>query len=321
MAGLGFLSGGVGSGALAVSSDGAVIVGSGDHGGTSSEASRWTQAGGMVGLGYLAGDDYSQAYGVSGDGSVVGGTSGSGTTNTSQAFRWENNAMTGLGYLPGHASNNSATAGISADGSVIVGYSNTTAGALEAFRWTQGTGMVGLGHIPLFSGIQSGAMAVSADGTVVVGNDLNPTIAQAFRWTAGGGMVGLGFYGPEDGYGSSYANAVTADGSVVVGQGTPDGMNMAAFIWDAVNGTRNLQDVLLSGYGLAPPTGWTLETANGISADGLVITGMMYDADYNELGWVADLSSSSAAVPEPTSMLLVASAMGWLAWMRRRKAV
>ena len=71
---------------------------------------------------------------------------------------------------------------------------------------------------------------------------------------------------------NSAANAVSADGSVVVGQGTGDS-GSEAFIWDAVNGMQSLQVVLEVQLGL-DLTGWTLTDARGISADGSTIIGL-----------------------------------------------
>jgi hypothetical protein len=58
-----------------------------------------------------------------------------------------------------------------------------------------------------------------------------------------------------------------------------------AFIWDATNGLRNLQDVLTNDYGLgAQLTGWQLTWATGISDDGNVIVGngVYTDSNLNE---------------------------------------
>ena len=48
--------------------------------------------------------------------------------------------------------------------------------------------------------------------------------------------------------------------------------NQRAFIWDADNGMRDLKDVLENDIGLAL-TGWKLDQATGISADGCAIVG------------------------------------------------
>jgi hypothetical protein len=83
-------------------------------------------------------------------------------------------------------------------------------------------------------------------------------------------MVGLGdLPGGSEG---SQAFDVSADGTVVVGSGDwSTGGGWKAFIWDADNGMRNLQDVLIAQG--ADLTGWELEIASGVSADGKTIVG------------------------------------------------
>ena len=64
-------------------------------------------------------------------------------------------------------------------------------------------------------GINTLGNGVSGDGSVVVGiSPSDNAWGQAFRWTAAGGIQGLG---RPPGHFYSYARAVNADGSVVVG--------------------------------------------------------------------------------------------------------
>lgn len=201
---------------------------------------------------------------------------------------------------------------MSADGSVIVGTSYSASG-MEAFRWTQAGGMVGLGDLT-GGGFSSGASDVSADGSVIVGVSDSAFGKEAFLWTLGGGMVGLG-----DLAGSVFENiatGVSADGSVVVGG---DAMNPGfllteAFIWDSTNGMRSLKSMLQNDYGLNM-TGWTLEKATGVSADGKVIVGIGLNPDGDLEAWVANLS-----VPEPSTFLMLFTlvACGAVALHRRR---
>jgi len=81
-------------------------------------------------------------------------------------------------------------------------------------------------------------------------------------------MVGLGRLVGADV--NSVALAVSADGSVVLGW-SDSNTAQGAFIWDAANGMRELDQVLI-GLGL-DLTGWTLEGVSAIFNDGLTIVG------------------------------------------------
>src|SRR5262249_45051520 len=151
----------------------------------------------------------------------------------------------GLGYLPG--GDRSIATGTNSNGSVVVGWGsyNAATGAPEAFRWTASTGMVGLGFLP--GGSLSQATATNADGSVVIGNTDQ---GEAFRWTAQKGMVGLSGLGD--------ANAVSANGSIIVGETLSQAM-----VWTHQTGAESIQQLLLAdGINLA---GWLLEDATGIS--------------------------------------------------------
>lgn len=107
-----------------------------------------------------------------------------------------------------------------------------------------------------------------------------------FGWTADGGLTSLS--------GSSIlscASGASSDGSVVVGHGKT-GIGDEAFIWDAVNGMRRLQDVLeAGGFEL---TGWVLEEATGVSADGCTLVGNGENPSGINEAWVAVLAGGMA---------------------------
>jgi len=306
-----------------VSADGNVIVGE-SHSAQGQQAFRWTPSEGMVGLGDLPGGSfYSRAYGVSGDGTVVVGQSNSavggafrwtsasgmtalpgGETATkawgasfdgsvivgswdAQAFRWTaSEGITSLGDL-GSVNDNTAY-GVSADGSVIVGQSGTTE-YFEAFRWTRATGMGGLGGSTLR------ASAVSADGNVIVGHTSG---YEAYRWTNAGIELLGGL--PDASPLSSVATGVSADGSVIVGTATNAEGIPEAFVWTEHAGMRSVRDLLMAqGLDLS---GWSLNEATGVSADGRVIIGAGYGLSGYE-AW-------RAVIPEPSSLLLLLVAVG-----------
>ncbi|WP_072927563.1 PEP-CTERM sorting domain-containing protein [Microcystis aeruginosa] len=194
--------------------------------------------------------------------------------------------FTGLGFLPGGSFSRSFAHGVSADGSVVVGESSSVNSPTEAFRWTQGTGMVGLGFLPgggpsanLNAG--SNALGISADGSVVVGYSNIPNVNggyggyEAFRWTQATGMVGLGDL--PGGIFDSKATGVSADGSVVVGNGT--GFYGTAFRWTQATG--------MVGLGYLPGGGYyAASSATGVSANGSVVVGNSTSANGIEvLGW------------------------------------
>jgi probable HAF family extracellular repeat protein len=209
---------------MAVSADGAVVVGSAKNAAGYYRAFRWTASGGMQGLGTLGGD-LSMALGVSADGSVVVGRAVN-AAGQYRAFRWTaSGGMQDLGTLGG---NESVAYGVSADGAVVVG--QAAAGQGRAFRWTASGGMQDLGTL---GGYWSAALGVSADGAVVVGWAENAAGYQrAFRWTASGGMEDLNTtYASLLTNGSLLweAHAISPDGRYIVGAG----YNAATGRWEA----------------------------------------------------------------------------------------
>ena len=278
---LGTIVGGDRSEATSVNEDGTVVVGFSRYGGTpvsSIQAFRWTNNV-MTPLGFLGTGNDSRAQSVSGNGLVVVGNSNSVSGGSQQAVRWTKTGVNSfnrqaLGFLssnnnpnPGNVSFAFAT---NFDGSVVVGettYENSS--KRQAFRWENNV-MTGLGF--LLPNSISSATAVSADGSVVVGNSRYSLVLvnndQAFRWK-NGVMKGLGFLTGDN---VSMATAVSADGSVVVGtsqfskpfrwidDGTPDGRMQSLADW--------LRDA-----GVEIASGYTMRTADGVSADGSVVTG------------------------------------------------
>ena len=308
MVGLGDLDeGAFDSWAHGVSADGSVVAGWG-HSASGREAFRWTESDGMVPLGDLPGGAFdSGANDVSADGSVLVGNGRKETPVgvvgfVREAIRWtQATGMVGLGDLPGGMIYSNAF-GVSADGSVVVGYSGSTFGG-EGFRWTQATGIVGLGDLD-GGDFYSIANAVSADSSVVVGFSKSGSGEEAFRWTEADDMVGLGSI---PGRSESKAYATSGDGSVVVGIAQD-----TAFIWDATNGMRSLQDVLEDDCGL-DLTGWVLIGATGVSLDGRTIIGWGRNSGYGKPHEEAFI----ATIPEPATLSLLA--LGGLAMLRRRR--
>lgn len=291
MQGLGDLAGGsFFSAAFGVSADGSVVVGDSESS-NGREAFRWTSSG-MAGLGDLAGGGFfSQARGVSADGSVVVGSSD--TADGRQAFRWtQGSGMQALADLADGDVYGEAIA-VSADGSISAGYGDTAQG-YEAAYWTGVTGPVGistLGGLSFFSA----ANAISANGVFLAGASISSNGWEAFRWSGANGFEALGDLPGGDFY--SEATGISGDGSIVVGLSTSSA-GTEAFIWDSAHHMRPLKQVLEQDYGL-DLTGWKLERANAISADGSTIVGRGLDPQGRVQAWRAVLGASQATVASP----------------------
>lgn len=213
-----------GSFATAINSNGSVIVGaSGSYGRV---ATRWINGVQQQLLGMPFGDSIATATSETGA-TIVG-------NNSQGAFRWtEIGGARSLGTLAGGSY--SQAYGVSADGETVVGVGNSGVGTF-AFRWTVETGMQSLG---LMAGANSSsATAISADGRVIVGfGGLQDGLTGAFVHHDLLGMVSLSEYlvgrGVDlSGWTSlSRANAVSADGRFVVGNGIFNGQERA-FIAD-----------------------------------------------------------------------------------------
>jgi uncharacterized protein (TIGR03382 family) len=131
--------------------------------------------------------------------------------------------MVDLGVLPGDTS--SGAEAVSGDGAVVIGQSNSPAGQ-RAFRWSS-TGLQELGF--LSGGTFSQALATNFDGTWVVGSaDSAEGSNRAFIWNQWTGMVDLNEYLPRfgielDGWTLWHATGISADGTVIAGNGTFNG--------------------------------------------------------------------------------------------------
>lgn len=224
---------------------------------------------GALGTGNLASSGASSS-----DGSVVVG--GSRTTSGGSpyhAFRYASATMTDLGVLG--ADTLSSSTDVSDDGTVVVGYSGTA--TFQGFRWTSGGGMVSIGAI---STTLKSNVFTSSDGSVIAGNKSNQN---PFRWTSGGGMVDLGL---GSGFTSNNVQAISKDGSTIVGYGVVGG-NEVPWVWTSATGIVQLE----SGYGYA----------YGVSSDGSVIVGI---SDGVACVWsVSGVKTSIDLLPGATSSI------------------
>ena len=265
---LGDLPGGVfASSAAGISADGSVVTGYGFNA-SGPEAFRWTREGGLVGLGALPGGGLSIPSAISADGTTIVGYSDSASRD--KAFRWtRTDGIVDLGDLPGGRVRSYAL-GTSANGSVVVGWSDGASGA-QAFRWTNSGGMVALEGLPgnSVSGRSDFAFATSADGSVIVGRS-DTTRREAFLWKMDDGAISLDPHG--DSF-ESEAEAVSPDGSVVVGYRIGHSSPREAFRWTSAEGM-----VGLGALGSA----FVQSDALATSADGSVVVGTGFTASGTE---------------------------------------
>jgi uncharacterized membrane protein len=289
------------SAATAVSADGNVVVGYSGLTGQAftSHAVRMV---GTAALQYLttpAGSESCDAEGVSGDGGVIVGNCDSTMPAAGLASRrpFRYTPATNIQYMnlsPLAADTDVNMQGISDDGNVIIGYILPS----QAARWTAASGWTLLGKLsPAGDNIPHG---VNRDGSIIVGMDA-PSASIAWRWTAATGEVEMtrpgtadaSFYafdinatgtivvgynyefstssssvirwtnGTPSNLGAGYGYGVSADGTVVVGEGAS-----GAMVWNPTPHT--LVSLLNSTTDLS---GWTLQHASDVSDDGKVVVG------------------------------------------------
>lgn len=249
------------------------------------------------GLGQLKGGSCSEAEAVSADGSVVVGTSC--TASGVQAFRWTTlEGIVGI-PIPGGLIE-SWGVDVSADGKFVLCYgrrSDSPPYGYEGFLWHI-SGAIERIALPDANIIPHG---MSADALVVVGTSWGTGIAEeAFRWTSDGGFNRLDALHGEGI--RSAAEAVSADGLVVVGHRIYDGPPWR----DCFHWTKS--DVL----------GFSAHTANAVSSDGSVVVGGLDNHEtalFEAYRWTrqSGISLLGTCLPDYHSRALAVSADGSVA--------
>jgi uncharacterized membrane protein len=153
------------------------------------------------------------------------------------------------------------------------------------------TGMVGLGTLgsqtaPHGAFSSSEAHGISGDGSVIVGESTAPVEGGrvGFRWME---KTGMRIFIPGNPH--CIPRAVSFDGSVVIGGGCrrAEGTDPYGFVWDAVNGLRDIAE-LLERSGIDIGTRRIFPRA--ISDDGRTVVGEAWSRRWaQEGGWVARL--------------------------------
>jgi uncharacterized membrane protein len=287
-------------GASNISADGSTIVGFSRNAGQN-DAWKWTAGGGYQPLNHLpAGPQaWAVAHDCSADGSViVGDANPVATTYTgTRPVRWSG-ASDPTSLSGSWADGSSATAyACSADGTVVAGRDHDGG----VYRWREQGGVERL-DAGSTAAIDAAVYDLSADGSIAVGYirdfSLGVQPDRAVRWDANGVMWPLP--NAPDGSRPTHAEAVSPDGSVIVGQATTaDNYGNASFVWDEINGTRNLQDVLENECGLGPINWWDLGVPVDIAADNLTIVGGGKNPDGHWEAYIARL-------PEPGTLVSLA---------------
>jgi probable HAF family extracellular repeat protein len=209
-------------------------------------------------------------------------------------------------HLVGSAPNSTTSwvSALSQNGGIAVGGHHTSGGGAPGFTWTATTGRDDFGLSPGMP-LQTAAMGVDSSGTTLVGfmGDHGANPFRAYRRVGNGPFENLGVL-PGDS--KSFANAVSGDGSVVVGRSERYGGNygttlisQSAFRWTAAGGMQLLDIGLLEATAVSrdgstvtisrgkiwreatglqylpalPGTSPYEQSARGVNADGSIIVG------------------------------------------------
>ncbi len=299
--GLGDLSAGMEmSTAHCVSDDGNVIAGIG-HNGAAWEAFRW-QSNVMTPLGLLSGYSWlSTVNGMSADGNVLVGH-GYATTppiTDAAALVWEDgDPVSELLDFPDGVQGASAQGVVDLDGDyIVVGLGRTVASLTQqACYWDSSGTRVQLTNLPGDGSPHSAVIEGTEVGgeLILVGYSSSGAVngtnrSEACRWING---VPQSLGDLPGGIANANSYDIDASGRTVVGIGTT-AIGNEAFIWRESMGIQNLRTWLEATYGI-DLTGWVLQNATGVSADGMTLVGYGIDPMGDERAWVVRFASCPA---------------------------
>jgi uncharacterized membrane protein len=325
----GLLTPPIGDGFLTgVSGDGSVVCG---YNSGMRSAVRWTEADGVEYLPRPVGVFEALATDISADGSSILAIAIDANSRPQSLFLWSGAEGLLTLNLPSPFNGGREFVNLSDNGMVVTANMGADADR-RGFRWTKDAGAVELGRLP--DGRWMTATGVSADGSIVVGNSQG--VSQADRrpaiWDSVHGprylddllMNELALGTDLAGWTLFRAEGVSGDGRTVIGEGmSPDG-NSEAWIAYLGPAPRVVGDFNNDG---------TVDAADYAAwRNGLGTTYIQADYDV----WRANFDTTAAAaaavderhvngaIPEPSALLLVASAVAGVTWTlhgRRRRGL
>lgn len=265
-----------------------------------SKGTGWILAMPPLGPGGVVSDRaYGSCWGLSGDGLTVAGmywTAGS----IGQAGTWTEAGGVVALASPAQSRPN----GLNHDGSVVTGWAYL---AGETYRkpavWEDGT-------LTMLATTLGEGYDVAADGNTLLGQvyDQDTGLMTAALWTRGTGTWNLQLLGTlpgtQPGYGSSRAESIANDGSVVVGFNQFGGFSKAGIVWTPTLGLMKADDFVTDVLGLALPAGYTITNMTAVSSDTRVLAGYgnnPYDLAQPIKSFLIDTGGLSAVPGAPGS--------------------
>jgi probable HAF family extracellular repeat protein len=214
------------------------------------------------------------AYGINDHGQIVGRGVKTGETSTTDAYLWERDAAGNVAVQRvnlGIPNNGAETRGINNAGQVVGSVPNVVSGATLPYAslWQRDLNGVGYNvNLGLLGGNMSHANSINNFAEVVGYAVWANGYPNAFYWSDANGngvpdsgeMVSLGTLGGLH----SVANMIN-DAGQVVGWAFDAAGAYRAFVWDDVNGMRNLNTLSNAG------SNWSLTTACAINNPGRIV--------------------------------------------------
>lgn len=302
--------------AVAVSNDGATVFGNMTSGGQSF-AGRWTQATGWVPVGDLggqSGNSVSSGYDMSDDGTV--GT-GLGWINAGSAAAFRDQQPGGSFALLGQGFGSYRGNAVSGDGNFIGGWDEATNGSRLAALWDVNSVESLILVDPAVNPAGVGEIfSLSTDGTWACGTgSLNTGSRQGFIWSQATGTTYLGEPFPGGFFDAGFANGVTDDGTIAVGQFGSGPFNFSGTIWTAAGGLELFNDYLAN-RNVASAAGWNVTALTAITPDGRTVVGNAVQGGGFQTSWfIATLDGNigtnyCSALPNSTGQPGIIAATG-----------